>query len=74
MVLVCMQAVFELYNISATRVEWGPGEARISRVVVIGRSLHRTALAEWFAAVQATAAEELEAAARTQDAGGPQGA
>jgi hypothetical protein len=43
-----VQAVYELYNISPS-ASWGPGEARVSRVVVIGRNLKKDVLEKWFA-------------------------
>ncbi len=48
------QAVYELYSI-APSVEWGEDEARVSRVVIIGRNLKRTVLEQWLEATQAAA-------------------
>jgi len=47
-----VQAVYELYNITQG-AEWRGEEAKVSRVVVIGRNLKKDVLQQWFDATKA---------------------
>lgn len=47
-----VQAVYELYNITAGSA-WEEGDARLSKLVVIGRNLKKDVLSDWFTATRA---------------------